>query len=274
MTTSLLALVGKQGAFYRKTWLLETAYGAGFVVRLLGGLLPLVFFYFLARIVDAQDPRLVAYRGDYFAFVAIGVALSQYFGRASSGCVRELRQAQIAGVLEASLSTRTSPVAVVAHETISHFTFSSLHLLVVLGAAVGVLGVDLSRANWPVALLGFSCAVVAFAGMTALSAAMVVHFKSAEPAHVLLGGLGSFLAGAYFPVAVLPGPLRGLAELLPMMHALEVLRLSLLSGAPLASVATSLAKLGGLAVIWTAVGTTAFTWAVRRARRDGTLGLF
>lgn len=271
MAANLSTALKKQAAFFRKGLLVDSSHKAGFLLRLLSGLLPLVFFYFVAKLVNHADPRLAPYQGNYFAFVSIGVTLTQYFARASSGCLRELRTAQISGVLEASLSTRTKPVAAVVHEAIYNYGFCLLHLLAVLGTAVVVFGLDLSRANWPVATAGLAVTIAAFLGMTLLASGVVIWLKSAEFANFLMGGLIAFIGGAYFPVSVLPLPVQWLAELVPMKHSLDILRPSLLAGAGLVAVAEPIVRLLSLAIALSVGGGWFLAWTVRRARREGTL---
>lgn len=269
-----LVLFHKQVAFVRKGLLLDSSYRAAFLLRLLSGLLPLTFFFFLQQLVDQRDPRLAAYGGDYFAFVAIGVALSQYFGSALNACVKDVRNAQMSGVLEATFSTSSSPLSVVLHGALYHFVFTFLHFAVMLGAAVVLFGLDLGSANWPVFAAGFACAVAAFLGLGVLAAGLIVHSKSAEAVQLLLAGLSSFVAGAYFPVSVFPEWLRSIAALIPMTHALEVLRSALLAGASFSEVAGPLVRLAILACLALAAGVLVLSWAIRRSRRDGTLGQY
>lgn len=271
MTADFSTALKKQAAFFRKGLLVDSSYKAGFLLRLLSGLVPLAFFYFLAKLVDPGDPRLAHYRGDYFAFAAIGVALTQYFARASSSSLRGLRNAQLSGVLEASLSTRTSPVSVILYEAVYNYTFGLLHLLVVLGASVAVFGLDLSRANWLVTLGGLVLTIVALVALTILASGVVIWLKSSEMGNVLVGGLTAFLAGAYFPVSVLPVPLQWLSELLPMKHALDVLRSSLLTGAGLTEIVAPGLWLLALTVALSVGGGGFFSWTVRQARKQGTL---
>ena len=72
-------------------------------------------------------------------------------------------------------------------------------------------------------------------------------------------------------MTVLPGWLRAAGRLLPLTHALEALRLALLSGAPLRALYPSLVALGLFAGVLTPAGVVLFVYALRRARVDGSL---
>jgi len=268
------AILYKQLAFVRRGFLLDCSYRAAIPFRLVAGIVPLLFFFFLKELVSSGDPRLQKYGGDYFAFATIGVALSQYFASALGASIREVRNAQMSGVLEMTLSTATSPFAVLLHGAVYQFLFASLQFTIVLLAAVLGFGLDLSSANWTAFSIGFFCATMAFLGLSIVATGFVIHTKNAEPVQLVLGGLSSFLAGAYFPVAVFPSSMQELAELIPMTHALEVLRATLLTGATVVEVGTSLRALVLLGAILMGMGLWVLSWVISRARRDGTLGQY
>jgi ABC-2 type transport system permease protein len=88
----------------------------------------------------------------------------------------------------------------------------------------------------------------------------------------IVGSLSLFLSGVLYPVAVLPGWLRAIGRLLPLTHALEVLRGALLLGAGPAELGDAMLALLLFAAALAPVGAGVFAYALRRARRDGSLG--
>jgi ABC-2 type transport system permease protein len=88
--------------------------------------------------------------------------------------------------------------------------------------------------------------------------------------------LGSvwFLTGTMFPVQTLPKALRDLAQLIPITHSLEGMRLALLEGASLRSVAYELLILSAFAVVLFPASLLFFSWTLRRARMEGTLSFY
>jgi ABC-2 type transport system permease protein len=83
-----------------------------------------------------------------------------------------------------------------------------------------------------------------------------------------------FLTGTMFPVQTLPKTLRGLAQLIPITHSLEGMRLALLEGASLNRVRYELMVLVGFAALLVPVSLLAFSWTLRRARIQGTLSFY
>jgi ABC-2 type transport system permease protein len=87
----------------------------------------------------------------------------------------------------------------------------------------------------------------------------------------VIGSLSFFLSGVMYPVTVLPAWLRGVGRLLPLTHALAVLRGALLVGAGPGDLRQSLLALLVFAGALAPVGAGMFAYALRRARIDGSL---
>ena len=96
-------------------------------------------------------------------------------------------------------------------------------------------------------------------------------FKRFEPVTWMVGGLSYLLGGVIYPVSVLPDWLKPLSQILPITHALEAIRLTLIAGRPVSEALRPIFYLLVLTAITVPVGLFAFSRAVRRAKRDGTL---
>jgi ABC-type multidrug transport system permease subunit len=93
-----------------------------------------------------------------------------------------------------------------------------------------------------------------------------------NPASWAIRTASTVLGGVFYPVAVLPEGLRVLAQALPITHALELLRGSLLLGEGLGELWTSLAALAGITAVLLPLSLAACALALRVARGGGTLG--
>jgi ABC-2 type transport system permease protein len=104
--------------------------------------------------------------------------------------------------------------------------------------------------------------------------AAVLLIKRGEGLIALVGSVLVLLGGLYYPVGTLPAPLDTLAEIVPISHAVDALRETLLTGAGVGSVADDLLPVAAFAV----VGLPLAGWAVEAAldacRRRGTLGQY
>jgi ABC-2 type transport system permease protein len=82
------------------------------------------------------------------------------------------------------------------------------------------------------------------------------------------------LGGVYYPVDVLPAWLQLLARFFPLTYSLEALRRALLVGDSLADLARDVGVLGVFSATLLPIGLLAFRFAVRKAKRDGSLTQF
>ena len=113
--------------------------------------------------------------------------------------------------------------------------------------------------------------LAAFVGLGLLAAAGTMMVRRTNPVAIVLGTLSVLLSGVVYPVSVLPDWLQAVGKLLPLTHALAVLRGALLRGSTLAELQGSLQALAGFAVVLGALGAVLFVAAFRRARVDGSL---
>ena len=259
-------------AFIRRDFRIESSYKLAFLLETVGALITVLSFHFVGKLVDSGRPASLAkYGGGYFGFAMVGLAMSQYFVLSLQSFSGAIRRSQMAGCLEAMLSTRTSPGTVVVLSALYSFLTKTVHIgLVFLVAWLG-LGVRFSSANVPAALGVLALSVLAFGGLGILAAAALVVLKKGDPIGWAFSSLSSLVAGALFPVEILPGWLRTCSQLVPMTHSLEAMRLALFKGASLADLRGSLLKLGIMAAVLLPAGIWAFSKAVDKGRRDGSL---
>ena len=79
------------------------------------------------------------------------------------------------------------------------------------------------------------------------------------------------MAGVFYPVSVVPRWMQQAANFLPLTHTLEGMRLAILRGYGLRQLIPQVVALLIFAAIVLPLSALAFAWAVRRAKRDGSL---
>jgi ABC-2 type transport system permease protein len=151
------------------------------------------------------------------------------------------------------------------------FAVAALRSAAYLLGAKLLLGLDLSHANWSSLLVAVPLIVAAFSGLGLLAAATTMLVRRLNPVAMVIGSLSFFLSGVMYPVTVLPAWLRGVGRLLPLTHALAVLRGALLVGSGPGDLRQSLLALLVFAGMLAPVGAGMFAYALRRARLDGSL---
>jgi ABC-type polysaccharide/polyol phosphate export permease len=69
-----------------------------------------------------------------------------------------------------------------------------------------------------------------------------------------------FLSGVWFSLEGAPRPLRLFADLMPLTHMIDASRAVMTEGATLAQLSGHLAVLGGMTVVFLALGAWLFEW--------------
>ncbi len=269
------AFLYKAAAFIRRDFRIESGYQAAFIMGLVESIMLLVILHFVGQLVPAHaSASLSKYGRGYFPFALIGVAFARFFDLMLRMFSDSIRTAQVTGCLEAMLSSQTGPITVVMMSSFYCLFSGALQLVMILAGGVVLFGVDLRSMNVPATVLVMLFSIAIFMAFGVLSASAIVWLKKGDPITWVLGGLGSILGGAYFPIDVMPGWMQKLSYVIPIRYSLDALRATMLRGASLVSVAHSIETLLVMAAILLPVAAAAFTATVRMGRREGTLAQY
>ncbi len=260
-------------AFFRRDATIHTSYKLGFVMDLLGVFFTAATYYYVAKMFGAAAaPFLQSYGGDYFAFVLIGVAFAAYQNVGLNSFSQSLRQEQFLNTLEPLLVTPVSTPRFLVGSSMWDFLYATARVALYLGVGAAFFGFRLSQTNLAPALAVLALTLVAFMGLGVFAASFIMRFKRGNPVTWIMEATSNLLGGVLFPLAALPPGLKRAAFFIPMTHALEGLRQTLLMGAGWSAIVPQLVWLSVfIAIIWP-LGVFTFGRAVRRARADGTLG--
>lgn len=263
-------LYNKTAAFIRKDFLIESGYKMAFAIRLLNAVFPILSFFFVGKMISG-NVNLERYGGSYFPFALVGIAFTSYFTLAVGTFSSTIRRSQMAGCLEAILSSQTSTSSVVLMSSVYSFISAGVQLILIFTIGTVFLHFDLSRVNIPATFVVFLLSLVTFVSMGILSAAGTILFKQGEPFGWIFGGLSSLIGGAFFPVSVMPHWLQYVAMVTPITHALEALRLAMLRHYSIAMLWPQIITLGMIGLFLFPASLAFFNWAVRKGKKDGTL---
>jgi len=253
----------------------QVSYRLSFLLQLAGILFSVTSYYFVGRIFGGQaNPYLSAYGGDYFSFVLIGIAFLGYQSVALYGFSGVVQSAQTRGTLEAMLATPTRLSTILLGSSAWDFVFTTARVALYLLAGALLFGARFTGADWPAALLVLLLTVVCLSAIGILSASFIMIYKRGSPINFLISGVTLLLGGVYYPIEVLPPALQTVARLYPLTISLQAMRRALLTGASLTSLAGDLALLLAYTVLLVPLGLAAFGYAVRQAKRDGSLTQF
>ena len=260
-------------AFFRRDALIHTSYKVGFFVDLAGVFFTAATYYFVSRVFGAAaSPFLKNYGGDYFAFVLIGVAFAAYQNVGLNSFSQSLRQEQFLNTLEPLLMTPVNTPRFLIGSSLWDFLYSTIRVELYLILGLLFFGFRMTNARVGPALAVLVLTLFAFMGLGVFAASFIMRFKRGNPVTWFMEAASNLLGGVFFPLAALPVGLQKAALLIPMTHALEGLRKTLLAGAGWKEVSPQLMALAIFIGVMLPVGIFVFGRAIRRARADGSLG--
>ena len=239
--------------------------GLPFVLDVLFGLVNLVVFLFISRVL--RHPSPVGTSVSYFDFVAVGITFMLVVQAACTQITSRVQEEQRSGTLEMLAAQPVTPGALALGLSAYPMAFSVVRAAAYLAVAVALLGLDVGAASWPgvvVVLLLGGAATTALGIVLAAFSVAVGHGETLARLVVLAL---SFASGTYFPVTALPPVLQALSGPLPTRITLDGLRDALSGG----SWTGSALLLAVAAAVGLPVAVRLFGLALRVAVRRGTL---
>jgi len=262
-------------AFLRKDFLIEKSYKFSFILGAASTFTGMAVFFFIDKLFGrVMTPYLAEYGAGYFSYVFTAAAFFGYIGTGAGSYAERLRAEQLQGTLEASLAAPVPPAVFLTALTAWNFIFATFELAIYALAGIFIFKLDLSNANVPALAAVFLLSAVSFASLGIFSSCFILLFKRGNPAAWVLNNFEGLLGGVYFPIAVLPLWLQWFSKLLPVTYSIRALELALHKGAGFAELKVELLALALFALTLAPLSVTAFGAALKKARKDGTLGQY
>jgi ABC-2 type transport system permease protein len=263
-------------AFVRRDFYLATSYKFQFVFQLTAGFFMLALFYFISQLIDveASEKMLSRFQTDYFSFVLIGLAAAGFLQTGLRGFSERLQTGMTEGSLEMTFACPTRPIWILVLPCIWAFFFESIKAVVIVMFGVIIFGADVSQINLASTLLILLLTITSYSVFGLLSASIIMVIKRGDPINVAFSAASALIAGAFFPIDLLPQWLGWIAKILPMTYAYDGLRQTILVGAGVSEVWTNILFLGGFSLIGLPLVVSVTSWAINKAKRDGSLGTF
>ncbi len=188
---------------------------------------------------------------DYFQSLVPGVVIMSIFLGAMTTGVFNIVMDRFVGVEEAYLLTPLTKTDIVAGLIISGLSITTAVAVLVLAAGVAITGMPLPGSVEQYALM---LLLIVLATLSLLSLMFAILGRARHPR--IVGVMSGFLnvilffpSGAMYPVASLPGWLRGLARINPEAYAVSALKAVLFKGAHLATVWGDIAFLAAFTAV-------------------------
>lgn len=262
-------------AFIWRDFINEASYKFAFSLQFFGIIISALSCYFLSRLFgDANIPFLKPYGGNYFAFVIIGVAFFSYLDVAISGLSKTIREGQTLGTLEALLVTQTDISTIIISSSLYSFILATVRIGIYLVFSVMVFGLRIGQANVVSALIMLILTVISFSSLGIISASFIMVLKRGDPITWVITGTSALLGGVYYPISVLPDWLQFVSHLLPITYSLEGLRMAILQGYTLGELLPNIVALLVFSIIMLPLSFTIFNYAIKIAKRDGSLAQY
>jgi ABC-2 type transport system permease protein len=272
---SAVAELAKLPAFVRRDLRITMSYRMAAAGGLLGLAAHAFVFSFIGKLVDpSRLPMFGGARVTYMEFVTIGIAVNMVVVLLLQQVATAIRTEQMLGTLESLLATPTRIGTIQAGSA----AFALLSIPLRLGLFIAVLGFVFGLDFYASGILPAAVIVLAFLpflwGLGLLSAGAILTFRRGVGALTVGMTVLGLASGAFFPLSVLPHWLQTIANANPLAIAIHGLREALIGGTGWASVGSDVLELGPLSIVAMAAGVVAFRLALKRERRNGTLGLY
>jgi ABC-2 type transport system permease protein len=255
-------------AIVLRDFLVARSYRAALVLDVLLGLLNLLVYYFISRTFTDAVPASLGGAPSYFAFAAVGIAMVTVINAATVAVATRIREEQLTGTLEATISQPVPVTGLAAGVSGLPFLMAVVRAGLYLALAVILLDLNFPNADWLGAVLVLGMSGIALSCLGIASAAMVMIVKRGDVLVALAVFALGLLSGAFFPISVLPDWLQAVAEVMPPRFSFDGLRSALFEGSNWADDVLILAL---FALSLVPLSLWAFGGAIRFARRAGSI---
>jgi ABC-2 type transport system permease protein len=263
-------MLGRFAAFLRRALAVRRVYASALVMDAGAVIVIALTLYFLGTLVDTTGHARLG--SGYFSFALTGVAMAMLLQRGVRGFSDTVRRGQLDGTLEALFAQPMRDWEVVTWDGVLHFIGAAARLALYAIAGM-LLGAPLANANWLATFVVIVLAVLAFCPIGLIAAAVTLLWYR-DPVTLVVSVASTLLAGVYYPVEVLPLPLRALSQAIPLTHALGALRGALFDGRSLLDLWWPILVLSAFTLVFGPISAAVFSAAARRARRLGTLSRY
>jgi len=183
-----------------------------------------------------------------------------------------LRENMRLGTLESLWASPAPRFAMIMGWSVGRLLGTTLHSIVAFGllSALSIIQLrDVPFENILIVTHIIVFSVLAAYGFGFALVGLTLRFKDAESMISMLGNAAPLLGGILFPVTLLPEPLRTLAYLFPFTYGVDALRGVLFDSTTLLPLATQIALITVLGVLFPVFGWLLFLWMENEARTQG-----
>jgi ABC-2 type transport system permease protein len=256
-------------AFIRMGFIGSMNHPLGLAFGQLSHFMQIFIFFFVAKLVVAT-PEI---GGDYYTFVMLGEVGLIVMSAGLIGFSTELDKALSQGHFEMLLSEpvpwRLLPFGMMQWPA----SLRLFNLVAILGISA-LLGADYTFSEWPLAILFIVLGVFGGMAISLLAASVKVLAKKGDPVLVIYQLAAQVLAGQYFNIDLLPGPIKFLSYTIPATYVNIGLRRTMMpagEGIPGVSTGEALVALVGFNLLVYPIAIWLFGRSMEYGRKMGLL---
>jgi ABC-2 type transport system permease protein len=261
-------------ALIRANWLTALSYRVDTMFSFAGLIVAVVPLYFVSGALQPMMAGTIKAEGpEYFGFLIVGLIAFTFIQTAVNALPGALGGEISTGSFEALISTPTPLIALLAGMIGQPFSMTTLRAAILMLCAA-LFGAHVVWSSGAIAVLIVLLIVLSYLPFGIMAAALILAFRTTGPFPGAILTLSALLGGVYYPTHVIPSWLNAVSVAVPLTYGLRSLRRTLLDGAPLWMSAGDLGVLIGSTVVMTGVSLLVFSWAMRYAKKAGTLAQY
>ncbi|MBN2119696.1 MAG: ABC transporter permease [Candidatus Omnitrophica bacterium] len=256
----------------KKDFLIETSYKLAFLFNIFGVISSLLIYFFIDKLFGQRiSPHLEEFGINYFSYVLLSMAFFSYIGVGIGSFSSRIRAEQIQGTLESLLVTPTKISIILLSMGLWNLIFATIDVFIYISLGVILFNINFTNVNLISTLAVLILTIISFSSLGILSASFIMIFKRGNPVAWIINTLEGLLGGVYFPVKVMPAFLQFLARFLPITYAIRAMQLAVYKGHTVFELKNELLFLFLFSCLLLPLSFTSFSYALKKARLQGSL---
>ncbi|WP_237702785.1 ABC transporter permease [Thermococcus barophilus] len=235
------------------------------------GVLPVIIAIWFGNKLGLLNFSSIIGTENLLEYYVLGIAYWNYIESVWSS-IFSLREHMRIGQLEELILTPLKPWEYILGWSFLSFALTTVSSLPLILIALLLNVQHLNIEKLILAVLIFLISLIASFGFAFLIFGLTLVVKEGDEIVSLLGNAAPLLGGLYFPIAILPIPLRYLAYSLPFTWSLDLLRALLLSSKTILNIGSEIKVFLLLSFGYFALGTVSYILLERKMRKRGIHG--
>lgn len=209
--------------------------------------------------------------GQYIPFIVIGSVLNSYVNTLLYGMGENIRKEAYQGTLDYVLAAPINKAYVLVGKALSESITSTIFAVSQLAISVLIFGMNISLGVILPVVFVIILLILGLYGMSLIMAAVSLMYKQSHDLSESIGYLFYIFAPVRYPIERLPFWAQVLGKIIPLTHALIIVRSIMILGTDLSAVYFEILALVVIDVVLLVVGLYMFNWMEEKTKKSGTI---